>query len=113
MRRKNWVDKEYHVGDIVEIVDPGHCYDRYSTWAFEYKIPNWCEGNWTKKGMHGTVICVAPHCVTVNKHIYENDPKYMYQIVAVRISEDRDVLIGNEGIRLISRDMIEDELFEI
>lgn len=107
----DWIDNEYHIGDIVEIIETGHCYDRYDSWAKHHGIPNWSEGNYTEKGMTGTVLITGPHNLRFIE-IYEG-PQYVYQIVAIRLDDEHDVLMGNEGIKLISRELIEDELFEI
>ena len=109
---RDWIDKPYYLGDIVEIVEPGNCYDRYDSWAQYHNIPDWDIGNFCERGMQGTVICTAPHSVTTFREIYKG-PKYKYNIIAIRLNKDRCVLVGNEGIKLVSRQMIEDELFEI
>lgn len=103
--------REFCVNDIVEIIESGHQYDKYSAWAKDHGFYDMWSGNQFKTSRHDRqddeyVVRV------VDWHNKKNKNKKIYGIKNLRSGEYH--IISAEGIELKSRgiDFGIDHLFE-
>lgn len=90
----NEAREKFPVGSLVKVIDCGHCFSSYNTWAANYlnreDYMDWDQrGIWLDSGDVGEVICIYEH-----EHIDTYNP-----IAAVRIRGKKIFLIEVDGIK--------------